>query len=359
MAPGSSFENPLTDHPKYVTLKYLSEGSFGFVVLAKERTTGKQVAIKFMERTEGKMTKNVERELLNHSMLIHPHVVRFEECFLTDKHLAIVMEYAAGGNLFTHVTANNGLKEDHARFFFQQIIVAIDYCHKMKVSNRDIKLENTLFDSSQKGRNPLIKLCDFGYSINEENSKPKTAVGTPGYTAPEVLKSRQYDAKLADIWSAGVMLFTMLCCSYPFERKEDDDQDPRTQTKIMQRILKADYKWPSSRRVSSECKDLVSKILVVDASKRITVQGIQEHPWFQTALPGSLTSVDEYNAHYVELSKAPDLLVSRESIKSVMQEARGLQPGQAAPSDAASDPPKALDSLELDDPLDAIYEEEP
>ena len=127
---------------------------------------------------------------------------------------------------------SNGLKEDHARFFFQQIIVAIDYCHKMKVSNRcaflsqalavdvkpsvnrrlmralilrgyalspqakqglitegappnlcrDIKLENTLFDSSQKGRNPLIKLCDFGYSINEENSKPKTAVGTPGYT---------------------------------------------------------------------------------------------------------------------------------------------------------------------------------
>jgi hypothetical protein len=77
---------------------------------------------------------------------------------------------------------SHGLKEDHARFFYQQIILALDYCHKMNISNRDIKLENTLLDSTEPGRNPLIKLCDFGYSINESHSLPKTAVGTPGYT---------------------------------------------------------------------------------------------------------------------------------------------------------------------------------
>lgn len=77
---------------------------------------------------------------------------------------------------------SHGLKEDHGRFFYQQIILALDYCHKMNISNRDIKLENTLLDSTEPGRNPLIKLCDFGYSINESHSLPKTAVGTPGYT---------------------------------------------------------------------------------------------------------------------------------------------------------------------------------
>ena len=74
------------------------------------------------------------------------------------------------------------MKEEHCRFFYQQIILALDYCHKMSISNRDIKLENTLLDSTRPDRNPLIKLCDFGYSINDSHSLPKTAVGTPGYT---------------------------------------------------------------------------------------------------------------------------------------------------------------------------------
>ena len=72
-----------------------------------------------------------------------------------------------------------GLPEDNCRWFYQQIILALDYCHKMRISNRDIKLENTLLNANQP---PMVKLCDFGYSINESHSLPKTAVGTPGYT---------------------------------------------------------------------------------------------------------------------------------------------------------------------------------
>ena len=80
-----------------------------------------------------------------------------------------------------------GLGESHARWFYQQVVLALDYCHKMGISIRDVKLENTLLDTDEVGRRPLIKLCDFGYSINEQQSMPKTAVGTPGYTgvAPE------------------------------------------------------------------------------------------------------------------------------------------------------------------------------
>lgn len=80
-----------------------------------------------------------------------------------------------------------GLTEDTARWFYQQTMLALDYCHKMSISNRDIKLENTLLDSIEAGRRPLVKLCDFGYSINESQSMPKTAVGTPGYTGVTAL----------------------------------------------------------------------------------------------------------------------------------------------------------------------------
>ena len=84
---------------------------------------------------------------------------------------------------------SHGLREDHCRFYYQQIILALDYCHKMSISNRDIKLENTLLDSTRADRNPLVKLCDFGYSINESHSLPKTAVGTPGYTGARACRS--------------------------------------------------------------------------------------------------------------------------------------------------------------------------
>lgn len=77
---------------------------------------------------------------------------------------------------------SHGLSEDHARWFYQQLILGLDYCHKKNISNRDIKLENTLLDSVEQNRRPLLKICDFGYSINENHSMPKTAVGTPGYT---------------------------------------------------------------------------------------------------------------------------------------------------------------------------------
>ncbi|CAL8464979.1 g4514 [Coccomyxa elongata] len=311
-------EDPLKNHHRYQTVKYLSSGSYGFVVLARDRTSGSSVAIKFIERLKGKITKNVEREILNHSILIHPHVVRFEECFLTEKYLAIAMEYAAGGNMYSHVTANHGLQEEHGRFFYQQIILALDYCHKMSISNRDIKLENTLLDSTEPGRNPLIKLCDFGYSINESHSLPKTAVGTPGYTAPEVLMNRsRYDGKQADVWSSGVMLYAMLVCRYPFERPEDDD-DPKGQHRIVQRIIKCDYEWPRDKPVSPELKDLMSKIFVADPAARISIAQIQKHPWFRKGLPPNL-EVDTYNGHYVSLSK--QAVDNADAIRRVVREA--------------------------------------
>lgn len=106
-----------------------------------------------------KVTKYVEREIINHRCLVHPHIVQFKEVFLTAHHLGIAMEFASGGDMFEYVVRKNGLREDEARWFFQQLVVGLDYCHRMGVVNRDIKLENTLLDSSPR---PLVKICDFG-----------------------------------------------------------------------------------------------------------------------------------------------------------------------------------------------------
>ena len=156
------------------------------------------MAVKFLERGPG-VNKAVLREILNHRLCAaHPHIVRFIEVFLTPRHLAIVMEFAPGGDMFEWVLAHrvhgpgpSGLSEGDARHFFQQLVVAVEFAHELGVANRDIKLENTLLDDSRAAaglaRLPDVKICDFGYSKNEfVDSRPKSVSGTPDYIAPEV-----------------------------------------------------------------------------------------------------------------------------------------------------------------------------
>eukprot|EP00884_Botryococcus_braunii_P012854 jgi/Botrbrau1/2156/Bobra.0093s0057.1 len=315
MAPDDKGEDPLIGHERYVSIRHLGRGAYGHVILALDQQTGKKVAIKFIDRTSpGNISKYVEREILNHSMLVHPHVIRFIEVFLTKDYLAIAMEYAAGGDLHRLVSSSGGLDEDRCRWFYQQLILALDYCHKKGISNRDIKLENTLLDSDDATRRPLLKICDFGYSINEDKSNAKTVCGTPGYAAPEVLDrfrggTRPYNGKLADVWSSGVMLYVMLFCAYPFERPDDDPKDKKHNAAVLQRVLKGEYYIPPKVRVSPEVLDLLSRTFQVDPTLRITLPQIWEHPWVRKGLPPSL-DVDSFNAEYVRLT-TPEVLKER------------------------------------------------
>eukprot|EP00884_Botryococcus_braunii_P002408 jgi/Botrbrau1/12168/Bobra.0186s0076.1 len=318
--------DPLEGHPRYKKLQYLSAGSYGIVVLAVDKENDDLVAVKFMARGQERITKNIEREILNHSSLVHPHVIRFREAFLTDDYLAIAMEYARGGDLYRYISHSQGLSEDHARWFYQQLILGLDYCHKKNISNRDIKLENTLLDDIQPNRRPLLKICDFGYSINENHSMPKTRVGTPGYTAPEVLTNRcRYDGKQADVWSSGVMLYAMLFCQYPFERPEDMD-NPRRNTQIVKRITKGEYYFPPHKPVSAACKELLSRIFVVDPTQRITISEIWRHPWFRRGMPADL-DIDRYNDHYLQITMGEQ---EHEATRRVLQSA-SLGTDQAEP----------------------------
>jgi serine/threonine-protein kinase SRK2 len=262
------------------------------VELCADRATGQQVAIKFIERGD-KVTKYVEREILNHRMLLHPHVVQFKEVFLTPRYLAIAMEYVPGGDMFEYVVRKGGLKESEARWFFQQLIVGVDYLHRMGVASRDIKLENTLLDGSPR---PLLKICDFGYSKHEKfQSAPGSRVGTPAYLAPEVImttKGQTYDGKVADIWSCGVMLYVMLAGAYPFERPEDKHDTQKLQ-KMIQRILRVEYDIPAGVKASKELRDLLSRILVADPASRAPIADIQAHPWYQKDLPPGVAEMND------------------------------------------------------------------
>uniref|UniRef100_A0A453G0Y1 non-specific serine/threonine protein kinase n=1 Tax=Aegilops tauschii subsp. strangulata TaxID=200361 RepID=A0A453G0Y1_AEGTS len=151
-----------------------------------------------------------------------------------------------------------------ARYFFQQLICGVSYCHHMQICHRDLKLENVLLDGSAA---PRLKICDFGYSKSSVlHSRPKSAVGTPAYIAPEVLSRREYDGKLADVWSCGVTLYVMLVGGYPFE----DQDDPKNIRKTIQRIMSVQYTIPDHVHISMECRQLMARIFVNVPSKQVT-----------------------------------------------------------------------------------------
>ncbi|KAF8013964.1 hypothetical protein BT93_I1738 [Corymbia citriodora subsp. variegata] len=173
------------------------------------------------------------------------------------------MEYAAGGELFERICNAGRFSEDEARYFFQQLISGVSFCHAMQICHRDLKLENTLLDGSPA---PRLKICDFGYSKSSVlHSWPNTTVGTPAYIAPEVLSRREYDGKMADVWSCGATLYVMLVGAYPFE----DPEDPKSFGKTINRIMNLQYKIPDYIDISPDCRHLLSRIFVANPSRNL------------------------------------------------------------------------------------------
>lgn len=311
--PARRLEEPLENHPVFKKVRDLNSGAFGFVQLAEHKNTGEKVAIKFLLRGS-KIDRNVQREILNHRKLLHQHVVRFKGVFLTRCYLGIMLEYVPGCDLLTYIQQKKGITEDVGRWFFQQLIIGLDYIHQMGVANRDIKLENTLLDDRTW---PLVKICDFGYSKGDVDSIPKSFVGTRPYLAPEVvscIKGNPYDGKKADIWSCGVVLYVMLVGAYPFDRPEDPKEvDSQV---MLSRIMNVDYDVPPGV-ISKQCEDLIRKILQKDPTKRPTIAEIQQDPWYQKNLPVGATAMNN------TLIRQPDEeLQSENEILRILQQAR-------------------------------------
>src|SRR3978361_354265 len=175
----------------------------------------------------------------------------------------MVLEYA-GGELFDYIVQNGKMKENEARRFFQQIICAVEYCHRHKIVHRDLKPENLLLDNHLN-----VKIADFGLSnIMTDGNFLKTSCGSPNYAAPEVISGNLYAGPEVDVWSCGVILYALLCGSLPF-----DDENIRA---LLKKLKGGHYPIPP--HVSPGARDLITKMLQVDPLQRISVNAIMAHP---------------------------------------------------------------------------------
>jgi len=181
------------------------------------------------------------------------------------------MEYASGGELFDYILLKRRLTEQEACKYFQQIISGIEYLNKHNITHRDLKPENLLFDQKKD-----IKIVDFGLSTYYEKGELlQSCCGSPSYAAPEMLLGKYYNGLLVDIWSSGIILYAVIAGYLPFQ---DSDND-----KLFEKIIKGKFKFPNN--FSAMGQDLIRKILVTDPSKRLDLNRIKLHPWFNIITP--------------------------------------------------------------------------
>ncbi|KAJ9062679.1 Protein kinase, variant 4 [Entomophthora muscae] len=262
---------------QYNVLQTIGEGSFGKVKLAVHSVTGHKVAMKIINRKKiahMDMVGRVKREIQYLKLLRHPHIIKLYEVITTPTDIIMVIEYA-GRELFDFIVNNGKMPESSARRFFQQIICAVEYCHRHKIVHRDLKPENLLLDPFDN-----VKIADFGLSnIMSDGDFLKTSCGSPNYAAPEVIGGKLYAGPEVDVWSCGVILFVMLCGRLPF----DDEYIPY----LFKKITEGLYDIP--QYVSNDARQLLSSMLVVDPLQRITIQEVRQHPWFLSELPDYLS----------------------------------------------------------------------
>ncbi|XP_031437418.1 MAP/microtubule affinity-regulating kinase 3 isoform X7 [Clupea harengus] len=251
----------------YRLLKTIGKGNFAKVKLARHILTGREVAIKIIDKTQLNPTslQKLFREVRIMKILNHPNIVKLFEVIETEKTLYLIMEYASGGEVFDYLVAHGRMKEKEARAKFRQIVSAVQYCHQKRIVHRDLKAENLLLDADMN-----IKIADFGFS-NEftVGNKLDTFCGSPPYAAPELFQGKKYDGPEVDVWSLGVILYTLVSGSLPF--------DGQNLKELRERVLRGKYRIPFY--MSTDCENLLKRFLVLNPSKRGTLEQIMKDRW--------------------------------------------------------------------------------
>ncbi|XP_074852548.1 MAP/microtubule affinity-regulating kinase 3 isoform X6 [Carettochelys insculpta] len=231
-----------------------------------ERDT-ENVAIKIIDKTQLNPTslQKLFREVRIMKILNHPNIVKLFEVIETEKTLYLIMEYASGGEVFDYLVAHGRMKEKEARAKFRQIVSAVQYCHQKHIVHRDLKAENLLLDADMN-----IKIADFGFS-NEftVGNKLDTFCGSPPYAAPELFQGKKYDGPEVDVWSLGVILYTLVSGSLPF--------DGQNLKELRERVLRGKYRIPFY--MSTDCENLLKRFLVLNPTKRGTLEQIMKDRW--------------------------------------------------------------------------------
>eukprot|EP01119_Soliformovum_irregulare_P025064 TRINITY_DN9167_c0_g1_i1.p1 TRINITY_DN9167_c0_g1~~TRINITY_DN9167_c0_g1_i1.p1 ORF type:complete len:302 (-),score=46.68 TRINITY_DN9167_c0_g1_i1:105-947(-) len=249
--------------------KVLGRGSSSIVKTCTHKQTGKVFAVKVVNKSHFRSTKFTENEIeiLRHAK-DHPNIIKLVDVYDKPEQLLIVMELIKGGDLYSDLVSNWPFSEEKVVDLFTQILDAVSYLHSMRVTHRDLKLENILIDDRER-----LKITDFGLSklTPSDMQMMETRCGTPNYAAPELVRAEMYDNRI-DIWSLGIALYLLFYCRFPFVGESLEE----VYTKIEEAKT---LDFPVKSDVSSEAKDLISKILKSDPSHRLTLSEIRQHPW--------------------------------------------------------------------------------
>jgi serine/threonine protein kinase len=260
---------------RYEYIKTIGGGASGVVILVRHIITHSLFACKVVSRqylTEENLFDRFEQEVRVLPSLNHPYVVHFEEVVFTPELIFLVMEYCSQGDLFSHIAAEGMFAEGRARSIFQQIAEAVRFIHSKDIAHRDLKPNNVLIDKQFNA-----KLADFGLChVSPAGRLLKTPCGSPLYAPPEILASHDYDGKAADIWSLGIMLYTMVTGTLPWSSENH--------VELFRQIRLADVEIPA--HLSPHLQDLLVKMLQRDPSKRLTIAEVLDSPWFVKAQNG-------------------------------------------------------------------------
>ncbi|EYU46253.1 hypothetical protein ABFS82_04G059600 [Erythranthe guttata] len=273
---------------RYDLGRELGRGEFGVTYLCTDIETGERLACKSISKKKLRTAVDIEdvrREVeIMRRMPKHPNIVTLKDTYEDDSAVHIVMELCEGGELFDRIVARGHYTERAAALVMRTIVEVVQVCHQQGVMHRDLKPENFLF-ANKKETSPL-KAIDFGLSVFfKPGEQFNEIVGSPYYMAPEVLK-RNYGPEV-DVWSAGVILYILLCGVPPFWAE--------TEQGVAQAIIRSviDFKrdpWP---KVSDNAKDLVKKMLDPDPSRRLTARQVLEHSWLQNIKKAPNVSLGE------------------------------------------------------------------
>lgn len=272
-----AFEYP-TD-PKslgpWVIGECVGKGASGRVKIARNRYSGQLAAVKivplsplftsrtsintWLEKSE-RLRMSLDREIAMMKLMNHPNILRLYDVYQGNNELYLILEYVQGGELFDFLCNKGSLSREEALPFFKQIIYGLNYAHTFSIIHRDLKPENILIASLSP---PLVKIVDWGMAAFAPPSvQLETSCGSPHYASPEIVRGHSYHGNATDIWSCGVILFALLTGKLPF-----DDADIQV---LLKKVKRGRYTMPE--KLDPVARDLISRMLVIDPSQRITVK---------------------------------------------------------------------------------------